>query len=183
METQDEKDVLLTPGQKLATSISSGIILALLGVFLLITGLNILPFGMRLAMIPAGLIAVGLIFVIAAFIQDNVVALWVGSLLIAVASVSILAPATSLGYRRLYPMYMLAPAIASIITMIYSKEVKDHIKAILFFGVLSGFFFLNSFGIADWVVVLPIMLLSFGAFIILLSLIVRRRIKGEIDNA
>jgi len=181
----DNDDIILSPRQKLACSISAGALLVALGIFLLLVGVGVFPFGLRLALIPASLVTVGLIFIVAGIIQDNVVALWLGCFILAASTVSIFAPlayTVRRGYSILYPLYIAAPGIACLVTMIYSREFKDHIKAIIFFFVLSGFFFLNSaFGV-PWVIVLPLMLASFGIFIIVVAVIVRNRIKGNVEN-
>jgi len=181
----ENEDVILSSGQKLACSISAGILLILLGIFLLLSGLGVFPFGIMLAIIPATLVTIGLIFVVAGFIQDNVVALWLGSFVLATSLVSIFAPLSAtvrLGYARLYPLYLAAPAIASLVTMFYSREFKDHLKAIIFFLALSGFFFLNSVFGVSWVIVLPIMLAAFGIFIVVVAIVLRNSIKGSIQN-
>jgi len=181
----DNDDIVLLPHQKLACYISAGALLVALGVFLLLVGVNVFPFGLRIALIPASLVTIGLIFVIAGFIQDNVVALWIGCFLMAVSIVSIFAPLAYTirrGYAILYPLYLAAPGIACVVTMFYSREFKDHIKAIIFFFILSGFFFLNSVFGVPWVIVLPLMLASFGGFVIIVAIIIRNSIKGNIDT-
>jgi len=180
----DNDDIVLSPRQKLACSISAGALLIALGIFLLLAGVGVFPFGLRLAIIPASLVTLGLIFMVAGIIQENVVALWLGCFLLAVSTVSIFAPlayTVRRGYAALYPLYIAAPGIACLVTMFYSKEFKDHLKAIIFFFVLSGFFFLNSVFGVSWVIVLPLMLASFGIFVIVVAVIVRNRIKGNID--
>jgi len=183
----DNEDVLLTAGQKLACYIVAGAILAAWGIFLLLCGtVSAFPFTIGQAIVPSGMLAVGLGFTAIGFIQKNVVSLWLGILVLSIASVSVFAPLFEgslwQGYRKLYPIYIASPGIAFVATMIYSREFKDHLKLILFFFGLSAFFFLNSLFGVPWYIVLPLMLVSVGLVVVAIALAVRFGVKKEMNN-
>ena len=163
------EDTELTKGQKLAGNLIAGAYTVLCGIFLLLVGLNLFD-GLSIGntTLPTILLTVGLVFLTTAIIQRNTVSLWLSFAFIVPAVVSYLNNFTPLTYARLYPLYIAIPAIASLFTMIMimSKAYSDHIKIVIFFGVIAAVFSLQSSSVAGWGVVIPVLVVFVGLAIV-----------------
>ena len=161
------EDTELTKGQKLAGNLIAGAYTVLCGIFLLLVGLNLFD-GLSIGntALPTILLTVGLVFLTTAIIQRNTVSLWLSFAFIVPAVVSYLNNFTPLTYARLYPLYIAIPAIASLFTMIMSKAYSDHIKIVIFFGVIAAVFSLQSSSVAGWGVVIPVLVVIAGLAIV-----------------
>ena len=170
----------LTPSQRLAGNIIAGVGTLLCGLFLLLVGLNVFaPLTIETVWLCAILFAVGLVFVVTAFVQRNSVTMWLSFAFLVPAVVTTLNNFTALSYAQLYPLYIAIPAIASFFTMFLTREYRSHGKVILFFGVLAGIFACSSTGLLEWNIVLPMLVVFVGLLIILVALKTK---KGENDN-
>jgi membrane protein len=170
----------LTKGQKLAGNMIAGAYTVACGVFLLVVGLGSIE-GLTVSntALPTILLTVGLVFLTTAIIQTNTVSLWLSFAFIVPAVVSYLNNFTPLGYAQLYPLYIAIPAIASLFTMLMSRSYRDHLKAVLFFGVIAGIFAIESSGAAGWGVVVPVLVVFVGLMIVFTALKLN---KSEDDN-
>lgn len=170
MKFKDE--IELTPSQRLAGNIIAGAYLVACGVVLLLTGLGV--FGavtVGSIWLPTVLLTLGLILFTTGLIQGNVVSVWLACAFTVPAVISYLALFTSLTYAQLYPLYVATPAISSLVTALLSrKAVKEHLKVVLFFGVIAAAFALRSFAIVGWSVVLPLIVVFIGFIIIFSSI-------------
>ncbi len=161
-------EIELTPSQRRASNIVAGAYLVACGVVLLLVGLGVIgSVTLKQTWLPIVLTALGLIFFTTGLMQGNVVSVWLAFVFLVPAGISYLAVFSSLSYAQLYPFYIAIPAICSLFTVILSrKAVADHLKVIVFFGVIAGAFALNSFGLVGWAVTLPIVLVFVGLVII-----------------
>lgn len=138
----------------------------LLGVFLLLVGLKIIYYDFYRILLSSILLFGGIAMSINAFVQSNSLILWIGSALAVCACVGFIVEANiGFGYSDLYPIYIAAPAIASLITLFIKKEYKIHLLTAVFFGIISILFSLESSGILPISIVLPIVLMVVGLII------------------
>lgn len=176
-ETQIEP----TGAQRTASNIAAGAYVILCGVFLLLTGIGIFD-GITIGNVT--LIAIfytlALAFITGAFIQKNTASLWIGTAFAVPATVTLLNNFTALTYAQLYPLYIAIPAICCAVTMILSRAYADHLKVILFFGVLAVVFALQSSGLVGWGVVVPLLITFVGVTVIVVA--IRGRNNGDEDD-
>lgn len=170
----------IRPSQRIAGNITAGVLLVLCGVFLLLTGLNVIPLKLSDLALPTILLTIGLTLIITAFIQKNTVSLWLSVMFLVPALISYLAAYTSLTYGNLYPFYIAMPGIASLATMLMSRNFSDHLKVAAFFGLPALIFCLNSFSLLGWNAVLPILVVYVGALIIYIA--VSSKINGKKED-
>lgn len=166
----------LTASQRFASNLAAAAGVILCGVFLLLCGTGVFDIAVSLAIAPAVLVALGLILLSNAFIQKNTVALYLGVILLVCALVSCLANfADGVSYSKLYPLYIASPAVASLITMLISRNYITHIKVIAFFGLPAALLFMQSFGVWAWQVVLPAIIMFVGLLALYLTLSARSK--------
>lgn len=156
----------LTKTQRLAGNLTAGFFIIACGIFLLLVGVKVIPLNVYELIVPSLLATVGLVLGITGLIQINTVSLWCSFAFLVPSIVSLLVVFTPLKYSQLYPMYIAIPAIASLFTMLMSREFSDHLKVILLFGVLALIFFLASFKILHWAVILPLLVVFIGLIIV-----------------
>lgn len=171
----NENELEITPAQKRAGNIIAGAYTVICGVLLLLVGLGV--FGgltIKNTALPTILLTIGLVFLTTAIIQKNSVSLWLAFAFVTPAVVSYLSNFTALSYSQLYPLYIAIPAICSLFTMPMSGVNRDHIRTIIFFGVLAGIFALESSGLTGWSVVAPALVVFFGACIVIGAVTSRR---------
>ena len=177
---QEDKVLQLTQAQKIAGNIVAGVYTVACGVVLLLAGLGVFgEVSVGMLALPTVLLTLGLVFLTTAIIQRNSVSLWLAFAFITPAVVSYLASFTDLTYSQLYPLYIAIPAICSLFTMPMSGVNRDHLKTIAFFGIIAGMFALNSSGLLEWKVVLPMLLVFVGLCIILVAITARRERKND----
>ncbi|MDR0426011.1 MAG: hypothetical protein LBH24_02455 [Clostridiales bacterium] len=171
--------------QRLITNAAAGGIVLLSGVFLLLAGLGLLGETLTVASaaVWAPLCALGLILLVASLAQRSALAMWTAVLLLLCALVTALNNygGAAVGYRRLYPVYIAAPGIASLFAMLISRDFAFHIKAALLFVVTAAVFSLESGGVVGLAVVIPCLILLLGAVMVFFA--VKDRKKEEDDDA
>ena len=168
----------LTSRQKTAGSVCAITAVVLCGVFLFLCGLHIIPLNLSAIWLSGVFTTVCLYFLAMGVIQKNPVSVWIGLAFFACALTGLLAVYTDVGYGSLYPIYIFAPAFASIITGILWRNLKPHLGAMVFFGVLAGIFSLQSFGLVGWIVVVPL-LVAFVALGIAYAAFMAHRYRDE----
>ena len=170
-----------TKGQRMAGNITAGAFVVLCGVFLLLVGLGVFD-GLSLGNVTfvAIFYTLALAFITGAFIQKNTASLWIGTAFAVPATVTLLNNFTSLTYAQLYPLYIAIPAISCAVTLILSRAFIDHLKVILFFGVIALMFALQSSGLVGWGVVVPLLVVFVGLMVIIVA--IRGRKNGDDDN-
>lgn len=148
----------------------------LLGLFLLLCGVKIVPLPVLKTLPVAIAITLGLICFLWAFIQDNTLMLWLSMPLFFAALVSLLCAIDSQhGYGFYYPIYIASPAAASLVTALYSGEWKDHLKVIFLFLPVSIILLLGSMLKLHWTVILPIFLIFIGLYITTYAVLRRKK--------
>ena len=126
------------------------------------------------------LAAAGLIFFVSALISRNSVSLWLSFCFFVPALVELLVCVTPAGYKNLYPLYIAIPAVASLFTMLYTREWLAHLWVIALFGVPAAIFALGNIDGVGWAVILPALVIYMG--FIMLALAVRSKRKDEDEN-
>lgn len=157
----------LSNTQKQICIIIDGIATILFGIFLLFVGLGLTVYEFRLIILFAALLFIGLAMTVNSFVQTNSLLLWLGIFLCVSSSVGFLAEGISaLSYANLYPIFIAAPAAASLITLCMSKEIRLHLFISLFFGILSILFSMEAGNIISINIILPIAVILIGIIII-----------------
>ena len=146
--TDEEKYKEISRGRKLASNVVAAAILIAAGALLLALGMAT-DVDMSKLVVPVVLTAIGLILFVSALIQFNTVTLYLSMLFLLCAAVSFVAHYSPAGYDKLWPTYILAPAVASLATMFMSGEYKFHLRLIVLFAVPAILLSLMSFGIAE----------------------------------
>lgn len=174
--TENSVNGELTAAQRFASNLIAAIGVFLCGLFLLLCGVGAFDIPVPLVIAPALLAAVGLVLLANALIQSNTVSLYLSVIALVCALVSILANfVDGVEYAMLYPFYIAAPAIASLCTMIMSRNFSTHLKVILIFGVPAVLFFMQSFGIWGWSLTLPALIMFIGLLALYLALAARSK--------
>lgn len=170
------KDNALSKKQIFYSRVVLGGVVVILGIFLLLCGVKAIPVPIIKSLPIALPIALGLICFIWAFIQDNTLMLWLSIPLFFVALVSLFCFLDRVrGYGFYYPFYIISPAMASLVTALYSKEWKDHLKVIFLFIPTAIIFALSSMINLPYTVTLPILIIFIGLYIISYALLRRKK--------
>jgi|GEM_PF-2469821 len=139
---------LLTKKQIIISQIIIAAAAFILGVLFLLSALNVLPLNLLqavLILIPA---VGGAALLVLGFVQDNTLLIWISIILLIAFIVSFINffGCCDLTFRRLYPFYIVSPAVASLFVGIYENfKLKPRLKIILPFTALAIAFALNSF--------------------------------------
>lgn len=156
----DKQSDTITKEMKFMCNCIAGIIVLLSGVFLLLCGINILPFNFSAVLAASIFCMFFVMFIIVGVIQKNVITTWIAFAFFVPFLVEILVLTTSsLYYNNIYPLYIAIPAVCSVANAIIYKDLRSHYTSIIFFGGLGGLFALQSFGILGWAVVIPLVIL------------------------
>ena len=166
--------VEITAKQRLISNLTAAVGIILCGVFLLLCGVGAIGLEIGLIIAPALLITVGVILLVNSLVQMNTVSLFLAVIFLTCALVSCLAHyADGLDYGKLYPFYIAAPAIASLFTMLMSRNFVTHIKMIAVFGIPAFLFFMLSFGVWEWYITVPAVVTFVGLLALYAALSVR----------
>ena len=162
--TEEEKYVELSRGKRFASNLTAAAGLFLCGAVLLVFGIGGESWGVSVVSLiaPVVLLSVGLIFLVSSLIQVNTVTLYISVLFLVPAFVSFLANLTDITYASLWPLYVAAPAVASLFTMLMSGEYRFHIRIICIFAVPALFFALFASGIWSVGILIPALLMYAG---------------------
>lgn len=179
MNTKPDKVIELSRRQMHACNIIFSAFILLAGLLLLLIGLQVIKISILDALAPILLGAVGLALTVTAIIQRNTVSMWLGGALLACMTASIIAAAGGVAYSSVYPVYIAAPAIASLFTLPISDSKKFHLGFIVFFGVLSGLFSLRSSGLCGWAISAPLIVIFVGIVVLGYSIYSFKTNKGE----
>lgn len=125
---------------------------------------------------PVILLCIGLALLVTSLLRRNTVTLYVSVLLLMCSAASFCAnliPGVS--YATIWPMYVVAPAVASFFTMLMSGAIRFHVRIICVFAVPSVFFSLFAAGIWSVGILIPVLIIYIG----LLALFAALAVKGE----
>ena len=177
----DNQDIITYRRKRFAVGLVGITLIISAGLFWILCGLGLFPFYLSEAIVPSILLTLGIFLIVLGSVQSNAVSLWVGAAAIVVSIFPILVALTELGYGRLYPIIIVAPAVASIVTMVYCREFWTHIKFVLFFLVIAFLLMLSSLLGVSIAIVLPIILsivvLTVAALIIVIKIGVSKELK------
>ncbi len=169
----------LSPAKKLACNLIAAFVILAAGLFLLLCGVGVIPLKVSRAVCGTLLFAVSIMFLASALICRNSVSLWLGCCFLVPAVVEVLVKTTSAGYAQLYPLYIAIPAVASLVTMVYTRAFISHLPVVLLFGVPAAIFALKSGGVVGWAVVVPVLVIYAGVLMLALALKKRRENDDE----
>jgi len=139
---------LLTKKQIIISQIIIALAALILGVLFLLSFLDVLPLNFLQAILILIPIALATALIFLGFVQDNTLLIWLSIIIYAIFAVSVLHffGRCDLTIAKLYPIYILSPALASLLVGIYDNfKLKPRIKIILPFTALAVSFSLNSF--------------------------------------
>jgi len=161
---------LLTKRQIILCQIIIAVSTILIGVMFLLVALDVLQFQLWQAAVLFIPLIGGIVLFILGFIQDNTLLIWVSIIFLCAAIVSFISifGCCNRNFSTLYPIYILSPALASLIVGIYDNfKLKPHLKIILPLSALSFSFALNSiFNLHFGIVIACIFLFIALAFIL-----------------
>lgn len=165
----------LSASKRLACNLCAALIVLAAGVFLLLCGLDVFALKVTSVIAVALLSAIGLIFFISALISANSVSLWLSFCFLVPALVEILVKVTPAGYKNLYPLYIAVPAIASLFTMLYTREWRAHLIVAALFGVPAAIFALGNIDGVGWAVIVPALVIYAGCIMFALALRAKKK--------
>lgn len=131
--------------------------------------------------LPTVLIGMGIISLTHSLIMRSTSTLWI-SVVFFVCAINWALVNPHLGgltYKQIYPIYIAIPAIASLISLPFSREKNKHLKSIIFFGAISAILLINSLGKVDMFIIIPIVVIVAAGFI-MVNAITRK--KGRWDD-
>lgn len=140
----------LTKKQKCLCNIVMGVLLVSAGVILALAGGGIIKASVRDIAAPTILFAFGLGVLFSAIVAKNALSMWLAGVILACGLTSLLVITTSAGYNNLFPIYIAAPGIGCVFSIIFAEAKFPQVKCMLFFGVLGGLFALASSGLCGW---------------------------------
>ncbi len=151
MKTSGTTEVLpLGKKQKYACNIVMGALLIAAGIILVLAGVGVIKVGVGKIAAPTVLFAFGLSMLVSALIAKNSLSMWIAGVILSCGTVSLLAVTTSAGYAELYPIYIAAAGIGCCFAVFFAEARFPQVKAMIFFGVLSVIFALQSSGVCGW---------------------------------
>ena len=175
----------LSKKQKLAINITAGGILVSAGVFILLCGvIGAMPNILRVLPMTI-LIAFCLVFLVPGIVQKNPVSIWIAVMFFVPVIVELAAKYSDVvDYRQLYPLYIAAPAIASLITAVCFFKFKAHLPVIvLFFSAALIFVFkvsgLFNFDTANGWIMAPVLLFVLLALSVVYLVVKIRKARRE----
>jgi len=154
----------LSQKQKKFSAICVGSSFLLCGIFLLFVATDIINLRIKDILLATILVGVGLAMLLSSFVQDNRLFMWIGLVIIVCGIATYFCELSVNGYTGWYFLYLFAPAVASIFTMLVSREYRFHIKIIILF-MLVGIFAIMSMYI-DKAVVLSCGIITLSVAII-----------------
>lgn len=179
MNTKPDKVIELSRRQMYACNIIFSACILIAGLLLLLIGLQVIKVNITQAIAPVLLGAVGCALTITAIIQRNTVSMWLGGVFLACMTASIIAAGGGISYSSVYPVYIAAPAVASLFTLPISDNKKFHLSIIVFFGVISALFSLNSSGLCGWSITAPVIVIFVGVAVLGFTIYSYKTSKGE----
>ena len=181
------------PGRKAA------VFWAVSGLFLMAFALlMILVYGAKVIALPENrggllwLVALlgffGAVLLTRGVLHKNDGAFWLSWLFIwcaAVVAVGSFVPAENLGFRQIWPAFLLSPAAAAAATWLFFSAKAAHLKTIIFFSALSAIFFLNSIEAINlnWWWIGGIMIFAVGAMFFINAFTTKRGRWDDADNS
>jgi len=188
--------------QKLIFRICVGLSFIAFGLVLLLAGLgHFMSFNLMIGdMVALSILLLFFaLFLSHAIIFKNVISTWISVMFFVPALVEILIAAglmtmteegyTEISHIHLYPLYIAAIAIASLITAVIFGSWRTHAPFIVLFGALSILFSLQSTGLAydagGWTLIIPVAIGFVVLFLIytVLSIVSDIRKKEESEEA
>lgn len=169
----------LSPAKRLVCNISAAVIILAAGLFLLLCGLDVFHIRVTRIIVGVMLAAVGLVFMLSAFISRNSVSLWLSFCFLTPALVELLVCVTSAGYSVLYPLYIAVPAVASLFTMLYTRQWLAHLWVVALFGVPAAIFALGNIDGIGWAVIVPALIIYIGCLMLVLAIKARKKDEDE----
>ncbi|MCH5162938.1 MAG: hypothetical protein J1G38_05565 [Clostridiales bacterium] len=151
MRTDGTTDVLpLSKKQKYVCNIVMGALLIAAGIILVLAGADVIKTPVRKLAAPTVLFAFGASVLFSAIIAKNSLSMWLSGVILTCGMTSLLAVVTTADYGNLYPLYIASPGIGCLLAIFFAEVKLSQVKGMLFFGVMSIIFSLQSSGVCSW---------------------------------
>lgn len=161
-----KREHIPTNAANIAAAILTSSILVLMGVLMLLSGLDVLGVDIALFWLPALLIGFGLSQLGTGMLRRSTSLSWCGIVFLACALTVLIEETTAETYARLYPMFIAAPGIASLLIVAFADNKKLHLQSVVLFGGLSAIFAMQSAGvIRNWLVIAGVAVIMIGLFV------------------
>jgi len=153
------------------------IVAAFLGILVLVLSAAVYSFPSTTRVIAVSIVGAFFIaFLSTAIIQKNPVSTWLAVAFFIPLLIEILTISNLVVYSAIYPLYIIAPAIACFIVAAIWRKFYNHLLPILFFSLQTAVFIMHPSGlfnnttISPWAVIIPLsaaITIGFVIFIII----------------
>lgn len=152
MKTDGMTDAVLplTKKQKCLCNVVMGVLLVIAGLILVLAGADVIKASVRDIAAPTVLFGFGIAVLFSATVAKNALSMWLAGVIVTCGIPSVIETTTSLTYGELYPIYIAAAGVGCVLSLIFAEARIPLIKGILFFGILSALFSLQSSGTCGW---------------------------------
>jgi hypothetical protein len=168
--------------RSIAATIISGLAVILFGVWLLIGFVGTLPAGLVIGTtwLPALFLMLGMMSLFNGLLRKSGISTYFAAIFLMLALIIGLVNLERTTWDVIWPLFIAIPAVASFFALWQTTVKRFHLKSIILFGAMSGFWFLFSSGaIAQWWIVFIVCLIVFGLFIVINALTTH---KGRWDD-
>lgn len=166
----NDNQLYVSPKQRLAGNVCAVVIAIAALVVLILSYCSVLPFDFYKISTGTLLLALGMIFLITAFIQGNSVSLWLSVVFIIPAIISLLCKNGYAKYSDLYPLYIAMPGLGCIVSMLISKQRKRLLKAasvFIFAALIFLFEVFDVLGIGWTLLILLVYIICLLAYVVI----------------
>lgn len=172
----------LTKKQKTLCNIVMGVLLVTAGVILALAGGGVIKASVRDIAAPTILFAFGVAMLLSAVIAKNALSIWLSGVILACGLTSLLEVVTTASYANLYPLYIAAPGIGCVCSVIFAEAKFPQVKGMLFFGIIAALFSLASSGVCGYGLAGGLVAAFFGVCVIAVAVEMYLK-KDKNDNA
>lgn len=156
-----------TPSQtaNIFASIAVSLIIVLAGVLMILSGVNAINIDIKYFWLPTLLCTLFACGLVIGVFRKETTPLWFGIVSLVCAVPVVINLTADTAYSVIYPIFIAAPAVASLITVAFADNKKLHLQGIILFGGLALIFLLQSLSlINNWFVIAGIAVVMVGLF-------------------
>ncbi len=132
--------------------------------------------------LPALLFMLGSIFLFNGLLSDSSIMVWLGALALCCGIIVVIEVNVALSYKELYPLFIAAPGIASLVAMPLAESKVFMLKAFLFFVVIAGIFALSAADRLPIWGVIAVCIVLVGVFMLINVLVGKGKKWDDPDN-
>ena len=119
--------------QKKLSTLCVGASLFACGIFLFLVACGVVEVQMKKILLPTLITTLGLAVVSSSYVQDNNLGVWLGWIILTSGVATFLGQLLDCGYSKILFVYVLAPAVASAITVFKTRQYVVNLKIIAVF--------------------------------------------------